>query len=413
MRNKRIGINNHIQVQQLSELFQRYLKNQCSPEEIRTLLDYFGAEPDHAELQSLIEAQLEVSVAEDFESQPEVSAMFLKTDKYLQEQLFKKTITQRNFSSVYIKYAVAASIAGILMMGLLFYKHLSNPGVSSKTDLVQDAKPGENKAVLTLADGSSVTLDAHSDSTLLKKAGIRVKVSKEGLLVYQVIDGQATAKQLIYNQITTPKGGQYYVVLSDGSRVRLNASSSLRYPIAFVAGKDRRVELKGEAYFDIEKMMENGVRKPFAVETAGQIVEVLGTHFNVSAYEDDPSVKTTLISGSVNVYSRAGKESKLLSPGEQSVLMAGSSSIQVVKTNVESAVAWKEGNFMFEDQYLRDILKQLSRWYDVDVDLKNIPETRYNIFISRSETLSAVLNMLEKTGNIKFSLVNNTITINR
>lgn len=409
----RIGINNHIQVQELSELFKRYLNNQCSSEEIRRLLDHFGDGREEAELRSLIEVELNMAVAEDFESQPEVAAVFLKTDRYLHEQIFRKTRLQRILSSGYMKYAAAASIAGILLLGLFFYNKMSNPGNASHEDLVNDAKPGGNKAVLTLSDGSSVTLDANSDTTLLKKAGIRVQVTKEGLLVYQVMDEQPTTKELVYNQITTPKGGQYHVILSDGSRVRLNASSSLRYPVAFVAGKGRRVELSGEAYFDIEKVMENGVRKPFAVETPGQIVEVLGTHFNVSAYEDDPAVRTTLVSGSVNVYSRISKESKLLSPGEQSVLMTGSSSIQVVKVNVESVVAWKEGNFMFEDQYLRDILKQLSRWYDVEVDLKNIPETRYNIFISRSETLSAVLKMLEKTGNIKFSLVNNTIKINR
>lgn len=413
MLNERIGINNYIQVQQLSELFKRYLNNQCSPEEIRILLDYFGAESDNAELRSLITAQLIAEVEEDFEAQPEVAAMFLKTDEYLQQQLFKKTILQRIFSAGYIRYAVAASIAGILVTGGLFYHKMNQQGYSAKGDLVNDVKPGGNKAVLTLADGSSVTLDAHSDTTLLKKAGIQVKVTEDGLLVYQVTDEQRATKELIYNQITTPKGGQYYVILSDGSRVRLNASSSLRYPVAFVTGKERRVELNGEAYFDIEKVMEGGVRKAFAVETSGQIVEVLGTHFNISAYEDDPSVKTTLVSGSVNVYSKANQERKLLSPGEQSVLTDGSPSIQILKTNVERAIAWKEGNFMFEDQYLKDILKQLSRWYDVEIDLKNIPETRYNIFISRSETLSAVLKMLEKTGNIKFSLVNNTVKINR
>jgi ferric-dicitrate binding protein FerR (iron transport regulator) len=142
-------------------------------------------------------------------------------------------------------------------------------------------------------------------------------------------------------------------------------------------------------------------------------VEVLGTHFNVSAYDDDLLVKTTLVSGKVNVYSIATKEGKILNPGEQSVLTAGDPFIYVKKVNVEGATAWKDGNFMFEDLYLKDIMKQLSRWYDVEVDLKNLPETRYNIFISRNETLSNVLRMLEKTGNIKFSLINNTIKINR
>lgn len=400
-------------MQDLSELFKRYSNNQCTPEEIRMLLNYFNADSDNADLKLLIEEQLHAEVPADFEEQPEVIAAFLKTDRYLQQELFKKSFLQRVFSSGYAKYAVAASLVGILLMGGLFYSRLKKSDILEGERLSNDARPGTNKGILTLADGSSIVLDANSDTTLLKKAGLSIKVTKAGLIVYQVTGQQTGTNGVLYNQITTPKGGQYTVILSDGTKVMLNASSSLRYPLSFPSEVGRKVELKGEGFFDVEKVMENGVRKAFSVETPTQIVEVLGTHFNLSAYEDDHVVKTTLVSGKVNVYSRATKESKILNPGEQSVLTDGDSFVHVMKVNVESATAWKDGSFMFEDLYLSDILRQLSRWYDVEVDLKNLPETRYNIFISRNETLSTVLRMLEKTGNIKFSLVNNMIKINR
>lgn len=400
-------------MQKLSQLFKRYLNNQCTPEEIRVLLDYFNADSDNADLKLLIEDQLNAEVPADFEEQPDVIAAFRKTDNYLQQQLFKKSFLQRVFSSSYAKYAVAASLVGVLLMGGLFYSRLKKSEFPEGKPLANDARPGTNKGILTLADGSSIVLDANSDTTLLKKAGVSIKVTKEGLVVYQVSDQKSGTTEVLYNQITTPKGGQYAVILSDGTKVMLNASSSLRYPLSFPLGVGRKVELKGEGFFDVEKVLENGIRKPFSVETPTQIVEVLGTHFNLSAYDDDLVVKTTLVSGKVNVYSIATKEAKILNPGEQSILTAGDAFIHVKKVNVEGAIAWKDGNFMFEDLYLTDILRQLSRWYDVEVDLKNLPETRYNIFISRNETLSTVLRMLEKTGNIKFSLINNTIKINR
>jgi transmembrane sensor len=400
-------------VQELSRLFKRYLNNECTPEEIRMLLDYFNVDNDNADLKLLIEEQLYAEVPADFEEQPEVIAAFRKTDSYLQQQLFKKSFLQRVFSSGYTKYAVAASLAGILLLGMLFYSRLKKSDFLGGKQLAKDVRPGTNKGILTLADGSSIVLDANSDTTLLKRAGVSIKVTKEGLVVYQVSGQQSETTEVLYNRITTPKGGQYTVILSDGTKVMLNASSSLRYPLTFPLGLGRKVELNGEGFFDVEKVMENGFRKPFSVETPTQIVEVLGTHFNVSAYDDDLLVKTTLVSGKVNVYSIATKEGKILNPGEQSVLTAGDPFIYVKKVNVEGATAWKDGNFMFEDLYLKDIMKQLSRWYNVEVDLKNLPETRYNIFISRNETLSNVLRMLEKTGNIKFSLINNTIKINR
>jgi transmembrane sensor len=394
-----------------SELFYRYLNNQCTPDEVKALLGYFDAEENDAVLEDLILNELKEEEPEGFEQRPEVVQVFNETDKYLNRTLFNEKpgsvlkVRKINWS------AVAASIA-ILILGSVYFINKNNNGqermqmASQQSMVLEDAKPGTEMAILTLADGTTVQLDAKNNQSILNEGGITIKKTDDGTLVYEIAGEQKDA-EMKYNQLRTPKGAQYELLLPDGTRVWLNAASTLRYPLAF-SGHERVVELTGEGYFEVAKSFRDGKHIPFYVKTPTQIVQVLGTEFNISAYEDDEVVRTTLISGKVNVSERDGNGNNILNPGEQSILLPGSS-FRIVKTNPEAARAWKNGNFMYEDVYLKDILRQLSRWYNVSVDYRNIPQTRYNMLISRKETLQSVLNMLRKTGDIKFEFTNNMI----
>lgn len=394
-----------------ANLFYRYLNNECTPEEVKALLKQFGQEYDQEELRALILQELEeTEIPEGFEKQTDVIEVFNQTDRYLQEQLFseKKQVSISRLTWL----AIAASIAICCTLGYLFFpthqtEVLSAQAINGGTD----AKPGADKAILKLANGTSIVLNDNTKSTILNEAGLKITKTKDGMLVYEAAVVPAVGGKLVYNELITPLGAKYKIVLPDGTRVWLNAGSSLRYPMAFDT-EERRVQLKGEGYFEVQKVSRGAGKVPFYVETPTQIVQVLGTEFNISAYDDDQVVRTTLISGKVNVSDRSNRLQETLNPGEQAVQVNGGS-FKVMKVNTESSISWKNGNFMFEDMYLRDIMKQLCRWYNVEIDESQIPQTRYNIFISRNETLQSVLNMLGSTGNLKFQLNNNRIKITR
>lgn len=394
-----------------ANLFYRYLNNECTPGEVKALLKQFGQESDQGELKALILLELEkTEIPEGFEEQTDIAEVFKQTDQYLQEQLFseKKQVSISRLTWL----AIAASIAICCTLGYLFFpahqpEILSAQAINGGTD----AKPGADKAILKLANGTSIVLNDNAQSTILNEAGLKITKTKDGMLIYEAAAVSTAGSKLVYNELITPLGAKYKIVLPDGTRVWLNAGSSLRYPMAFDT-KERRVELKGEGYFEVQKVNSGNGKVPFYVETPTQIVQVLGTEFNISAYDDDQVVKTTLISGKVNVSDRSNNLQETLNPGEQAVQINGGA-FKVTKVNTESSISWKNGNFMFEDMYLRDIMKQLCRWYNVEIDESQIPQTRYNIFISRNETLQSVLNMLGSTGNLKFQLNNNRIKITR
>lgn len=395
----------------VSQLFKLYLSNQCSPEELKALLHHFGKNQEDAELKTLILEEMSKAAPADFESQPEVIAAFEQTDQYLKNTLFPEKETNKFFLYRYKKYLVAAAMTGLLLgVAYLFMLEYKKGLINDTAAVVHDVQPGSSKATLVLEDGSTIALSADNNDTVLNQKGIKISKTKDGMLVYEVDSKNISEESPAYNELRTPKGAQYEVLLPDGTRVWLNTSSSLRYPLKF-AKNERRVSLSGEGYFEVEKVTVDGKRLPFFVETSRQVVQVLGTEFNISAYEDDQLVKTTLMSGIVSVSGKTGNNSKTLSPGEQSILNADHE-LSVLKVNPEIARAWKNGNFLFEDVHLKDILKQFARWYNVEVDYTDIPNTRYNILVSRNETLLKVLQMLEKTGNLKFQIVNNTIKLN-
>jgi len=305
----------------------------------------------------------------------------------------------------FYKYASAAAILILLCGGLYFLLNKNSP-ISPSTSLAKienlDVLPGSDKATLTLANGSKVILDDQTPENISDTHGVKISKTKDGQLIYTIVNNENLLNSTAFNSIQTPKGGQYQVILPDGTKVWLNAASSLKYPEVF-AGKKRSVTLTGEAYFEVAKDKE----KPFDVQIQNQNVEVLGTHFNINGYLDDNYIKTTLLEGAVKVSNL--KSTKKLKPGEQAIAGISQNALIEVTSQVDTndEIAWKNGLFQFNDTDLKIILNQLERWYDIKIDYSSIPDKRYNGMVPRKSKLSEVLKMLEKTGNIKFELLEN------
>jgi transmembrane sensor len=314
------------------------------------------------------------------------------------------------FWKKYIRVASAAAVLFLLSAGFLVYRYYDPHAIDQMVK--QDVAPGGNKAVLTLANGRRITLTDAANGELAKESGISVQKTKDGQLVYTAIGStEGNAQSSIYNTVSTPTGGQYQVNLPDGTKVWLNAASSLKFPANLSKLKERKVELSGEAYFEVSHQKN----APFIVKTALQEVLVLGTHFNVNSYTNENFTKTTLLKGSVLVRRTAGhaaqgdKDFVVLKPGQMATL---ADRLSAGEADVEMVTAWKDGNFLFNETDLRSILRQLERWYNVDVDYSNVPQGRsFTGFISRDVNLSKVLEMLEVTGRIKFKIDNKAIKI--
>ena len=258
--------------------------------------------------------------------------------------------------------------------------------------LKNDVAPGKAGAILTLADGTTVVLDSLGNGLVATQNGAKVLLHN-GQLAYNT-NGAAPA-EMTYNTMATPKGRQFQLVLPDGTKVWLNAASSLRYPTAF-AGSERTVEITGEAYFEVAKLVSSstGQRVPFRVKVNNQTtIEVLGTHFNINSYDDEKTVNTTLLEGSVRIVS--GAEKAILKPGQQA--QAGASQIKIVPdANVEKVMAWKNGVFDFQDASLEEVMRELQRWYNIDVVYeKGIPQLEFIGKMGRDLTLANVLSGLE------------------
>lgn len=268
-----------------------------------------------------------------------------------------------------------------------------------------DAAPGGNRAILTLANGQTVLLDSVDNGSIGHQGGVKILKLDDGQIAYQSHGITNSQEAIQYNTISTPRGGQYQLVLQDGSKVWLNAASRIKFPAAFV-GDTRDVEIEGEAYFEIA----HNASKPFTVKTKSVDVQVLGTHFNIKAYADESSVKTTLLEGSVKV--STATESKTIKPGQQASVPENSDNISIAQNvDVEGVVAWKNGYFYFENTELQDIMRQLSRWYDVEVVYDGkVPTGRYVGKPSRNLNLSQILKVIEYSG-VKMKIKGNKIIV--
>lgn len=318
-----------------------------------------------------------------------------------------------------LQYSIAASI--LLLAGLfVVYKTVLKPN-KNETGItaMKDIPAGGNYAMLTLANGQTINLKAVGNGTIYNEQGTIVNKTNEGEINYETTGRGGT--EVKYNVLITPAGGQYKVVLPDGSKVWLNASSSLKYPLVFEE-KERVVELTGEGYFEIKPLSHKGGSGniPFFVKTGNMKVEVLGTHFNINAYADEPTIKTTLLEGRVHVsWQRTAKDLRIyvheaeLEPGEQT--QAGSDELKVIsrdKVNVDEVIAWKNGKFQFKDEPIENIMRQLSRWYDAEIVYEGKKtDYHFNATIYRNEPVSKLLQLLEATERVHFSIEGKTIVV--
>jgi len=316
---------------------------------------------------------------------------------------------RHRINKVFLRVAAAVTLLLILVGGLYIYRHQPLPpeGLSVKQvhGSSKDIQPGGNKAILTLASGERIALDSTRSGIIARQGASKVMKHGNNQLTYS--DSGHGEDEIAFNTITTPRGGQYSLILSDGTKVWLNSASSLKFPIAFSNGK-REVTLTGEAYFEVAHVDH----RPFRVHAGSLEVEDIGTHFDIMAYQDEAAVKTTVLEGAVRV--SRGKQSRLLRPGEQAIVGGeNSATILVRKEDSEDAIAWKNGYFSFNSTEITEIMKQISRWYDVNIVYRDSIRGYLNGHIRRSVTISHVLEMLELTGEIKFRIEGRNIIVKK
>src|SRR5436190_3471472 len=387
----------------MHELFKKYLGNKCSPEELKLLLKEFDVEDNEESLRTLITQELEVEQETSSFTTEELQDVLAGTFNAIKAQLDSEKrnevalvvpLMRRNWLRL---AAAAVFVLAVIGAYLLVNQHPVELPVANNQHQTNDILPGGNKAVLTLSDRSDINLESVSNGTIVTEGDTKISKLNDGQLVYNILEEKPT--QVLYNTVTTPRGGHYQLLLSDGSKVWLNSASTIRFPVSF-AGDTRKVEVSGEAYFEVAK----DPSRPFKVDVAGKNeVEVLGTHFNINSYEDSGSITTSLLEGRVKVTSLKTGESKLITPGQQAQLNENGQ-IAIHKADIDKVMAWKNGYFNFDGADTRIVMQFVSRWYDVDVVYEGkIPQKEFVGEIEKNLNLSQVLKILEKN-DLQFRL---------
>lgn len=395
-----------MQQQRTRYLLEQYISGKLSEEELNELKQL--SEASRQQVQETIQQWLEsreADIAYDAAKWQQVLNRITTADK--QEQLPAKLVPF--YQKPWFRYAAAV----VLVTGIaLFWPSTKK----DKTETVQvqpvkrDVPPGKNGAILTLADGTQLVLDSMNNGQVVIQNGTHV-VLNDGELNYYSAD--RNGGELVYNTMTTPRGRQYNVTLPDGTKVFLNAASTIRFPTAFT-GRERRVEVTGEAYFDVAKNAE----KPFTVSINNVMeVVVMGTRFNVNAYADEPMISATLIDGAVRVvHTSPHGVAYILNPGQQASLKTAAASdatasLQVKEVDLSEVTAWKDGAFVFNDADLPAVMRQLARWYNVEVVYEgNVPRALYRGKIGRSLSLADVMEGISET-KLNYRIEGNKITI--
>lgn len=307
--------------------------------------------------------------------------------------------------------AIAAAVA-FMVLGVYFFNYRNSAKNDQNNGIVmQDIAPGKQGATLTLANGKTIRLSDVKNGELAKQAGITITKTKEGQLIYEIKPSAGTTTDFGgINTLSTAKGETYKVNLPDGTEVWLNAASSLKYAANLLQYGKRKVSLQGEAYFQVAKDKAH----PFVVETEKQLVEVLGTHFNINAYSDEKVVKTTLLEGSVKIASLSGDKTKssILKPGQQSVL--NEKGIQVTEVEPDEAIAWQKGYFRFYDEHIVSVMSKISRWYNIEVEYESqLPQVGFNARIDKYSNMKDVLKILEKSKAVHFKIEGRKVIVSK
>lgn len=307
----------------------------------------------------------------------------------------------------YTRIAAAASLLIFLSIGTYLVLNRLRTNKQIVKNIPKDRLPGKNKAVLTLANGLKINLDDATKGEVAKQSGITITKAANGQIIYTVADKLlANSKQPVYNTIETPRGGQIKVNLPDGTKVWLNAASVIKFPTSF-SGNERNVTLDGEAYFEVA----HNAKKPFNVFTSRAQVHVLGTHFNINAYQDEDTLKTTLLKGSVKL--SYNNSSVLLKPSQQGKIYNGGAEARVCAVDTSLVMAWKNEMFEFDNTDLHSLMRQISRWYNIEVTYESgVPNDVYFGSISRNSNLSKVLKILE-LGGVHFKMDDKKLIVTR
>ncbi len=394
-------------MQQIKEQLQQILKNSdWSAKDRQWLLEYIEAN-DTSMLQKLLQEEFALNVKNGEKLNDEKAIKLLEI---IHSKISKNTPGRIVQFTVFKRVAAAVVVIALGLAGYYFIssanKEKQSIAKTTSPSAPTDIMPGGNKAVLTLGDKSVIVLDGAQNGTLANEGNTSIQKMEDGKLVYN--QSKEKPSIVFYNTISTPRGGQYQLTLADGTKVWLNAASSLTFPTSF-PGEERKVEISGEAYFEVAKN-EN---QPFKVVIAGkEEIEVLGTHFNINAYVDEPSINTTLLEGKVKVTTIMGSKVQFLSPGQQSQLDKSGNIRLNNNPDIEEVIAWKSGKFYFgESADVAAIMRQISRWYNVDVEIKGNIKEHIGGSMSRDVNVSKVFEKLEITGVIRFELVGNKIIV--
>lgn len=368
------------------KLLDKYANGNCTEEELAILHTWYLEQ--ELSVPQISTEEVEMAKQQVWNKLPIHDATISKTVKLFPSRLINRI-------------AVAAVVVLSLSVGYYFIQK-EQLNLSSQIAKQEQILPGGNKAVLTFADGSAVDLNQITNGVLREDHGAKIFKTKDGQIYYTNNDNEHT-KAIGWNTLSIPAGGYYNVTLSDGTIVWLNAKSSLKYPTEFTA-KERIVELSGEGYFEVAHRKN----QPFKVITEHQTVEVLGTHFNINAYQDEQSTTTTLLEGSVKI-NAAGVE-KLLAPNQQAKLSAGK--MTITSYSASNAIDWVNNDFIFDNESLSSIMRKISRWYNVEVSYPtNLSNIEFTGSISRSKNITQVLKIMELTGMVNFKVEGRRITV--
>jgi transmembrane sensor len=382
---------------ELIRLIKKYRQGKANPQEIAFLETYY----EYFRKEAKISSELSDSQKESLKQK-----IFSNIKAEIQE--FPEFAVIPLYKRVYFRIAVAAVFLLLLCATAYLYKgnRATREMIQAQTKQVKnDVAPGGNKAVLTLADGSRIILDSAADGALTIQGNSRVIKLNDGRLAYNATGDET--RQIFYNTISTPHGGQYEVILPDGTHVWLNSVSSLRFPTAFT-GNSRQVELTGEGYFEVT----HNAAQPFTVVVNHVKVNVLGTKFNVMGYADEEAIKTTLVEGSVKVFLSGDPESVIIKPGQQARLNYGDHKFKVVNPDMEEVLSWKNGEFRFRETNIKTIMRQIARWYNVEIEYKgDLSEVVLSGVMPKKQYASQLLEVLGKVGKIHFVLDNKKIIV--